>query len=73
MAENGILPITIKSKEVEWIWTMTNGKKYGVTSPQAQSIRIISDVCDENGEGGTLEYVGDRHDLINPNETFYIV
>ncbi len=69
MAQKGFLPVTKESNDVEWIYTMRNGKEYGVTNAQAQTIQIISERCGENGEGGTLRYVGS----IKRNKTSYIV
>lgn len=73
MAFKGILPLTINSPDVTWIWTMLNGKKYGITNAMAQTICCISERCQENGEGGTLEYVGKDNGFIERNRTFYIV
>ena len=69
MAVKGYLPVTKESNDVEWIYTMRNGKEYGVTNAMAQTIRCISERCKENGEGGTLKYVGNA----KKDKTFYIV
>ena len=55
------LPAYISAPEVEWIYKNLHGSEYGITNAQAQAIKIISDRCGENCEGGTLRFVWGRN------------
>lgn len=69
----GVLPATINSDNVEWIFTMPNGEKWGITNAMAQAIKIkCSNRYNEDGYympyGGSLDFVkGKNFNKYNKN------